>query len=261
MREESWYKWLFIAMFLHVLIIGAFTIPIKGGHKKIDLSSYYSVNLVGEIGGQTPEAAAPPVPAPAQKQVAASRAETKKAKQPPPRHPQSTTKERSLAPVKKQAPRAIAKDDVRWLDKRIREMKNEDTTSIDEKIRQMRKQYMDVSSASKSRGSGLPASGGSTPLDPALGKYEDGVLGIIQDAWYTPPSAKKDLETLVTITVRKDGRITDWQIDQRSGNRAYDEPLTRAIRSIDKLPPIPASLNTDSIDIPIRFHPPGGDVR
>ncbi len=260
MREESWYKWLFIAMFLHVLIIGAFTIPIRGGHKRVDLSSYYSVNLVGDTGGQTPKAAAPPVPAPAQKQVAAPRAETKKAKQLPPRHPQSTTKERSLAPVKKQAPRAIAKDDVRWLDKRIREMKNDDTTSIDEKIRQMRKQYMDVSSASKGRSSGLPSSGGSGSLDPALGRYQADVWGMIQEAWHTPLSAKKDLETLVTITVRKDGRITNWQIDQRSGNRAYDEAVARAIRSIDKLPPIPASLNVDSIDIPFRFLP-GGDVR
>ena len=182
MRDESWHKWFFIAIFFHVLIIGAFSVPIRGGHKQIDLSSYYSVNLVGEIGGQTPKTAAPSMPAQAQKQAPApKKAETKKAKQLPPQHPQSTTKERSLAPVKKQAaPRSTTKDDVRWLDKRIREMKNDDTTSIDEKIRQMRKQYMDVSSASKSRGSGLPASGGSTPLDPTLGKYYNDVWGIIQ---------------------------------------------------------------------------------
>ncbi len=70
-----------------------------------------------------------------------------------------------------------------------------------------------------------------------------------------PLSAKKDLQTEVTITIRRDGRITDWQVDHGSGSRAYDESVTRTLRSIDRLPPIPASLNSDSIQIPFRFHP------
>ncbi len=151
MREENWYKWFFIAMLLHVLIIGAFCIPMKGGHKKIDLSSYYSVNLVGDMGGETPKAAAPAVPAEAKK-PAPTPTEPKKAKPLPPtkakQQPVSTTKTRTLAPIKKEVPPSTAKEDVRRLDKRIRQMQSEDTTSTEEKIRQMQKhvQYMDVSS-------------------------------------------------------------------------------------------------------------------
>jgi len=238
MREESWYKWLFIAMLLHVLIIGAFSIPMRAGRRSIDLSSYYSVNLVGDIGsGAQKPVAAPPQP----------KVETNKAKALPQTHPPSTTKERTLTPVKKQGPQPTTKDDVRWLDKRIREM---------------RKQYMDVSSgAGRGQGSsGLPSSGGSVPLDPALEKYYGDVWEMIRNAWHTPLSAKKELQTLVTITIRKDGLITDWQIDQRSGNRAYDEAVARAIRSIEKLPPIPPSFNSDSIQMGFNFHP-GGEMR
>jgi TonB family protein len=260
MREENWYKWFFIAMFIHALVIGAFSIPLNGRSKKIDISSYYSVNLVGDVGGEAPQAAAPqatkpaPTPPPETKPT--------KAKSLPPA-PTATSKTRTLAPVKKPLPETTEKDDVRRLDKRIREMQNGDTTSIDEKIRQMRKQvqYMDVTSGvGKGQGSGIASSGGSTPLDPALAQYYNEVREKMMTAWHSLYSAKKDLLTAVTITIRKDGRITDWQIDQRSGNRAYDEAVSRTLRSIDRLPPIPTSLNTDSLELGIRFHP-GGDAR
>jgi TonB family protein len=265
MREDNWYKWLFIAMLLHVLIIGAFSVPIKTRGKKIDLSSYYSVNLVGDMGGETPKTAAPAPPAEVKKPSPPQKAEPKTAKPPQPKEkerPTSTTKERSLAPIKKEVPESMTKDDVRRLDKRIREM--QETTSIDDKIREMRKrtQYMDVSrGAGRGQGpSALPSSGGSVPLDPAEAAYQADVWEMIRSAWHSPLSAKKDLQTLVTITIRKDGRITDWQIDQRSESRAYDESVTRTLRSIDKLPPIPASLNMDSIQMSFDFHP-AGDLR
>lgn len=261
MREDNWYKWFFIAMLLHVLIIGAFSVPYKHSGRKIDLSSSYSVNLVGDVGGEAPKAApeaprevARPVPPPPPK------VQPKKAKNLPP-PPVAAPKTRTLAPVKKPMPESTAKEDVRRLDKRIREMRETDTTSIDEKIREMRKkvQYMDVSTGAGKGQAGLGlSSGGSVPLDPALARYYAEVQEAIQAAWHNPLSAKKDLVTLVTVTIRKDGRITDWQVDQRSGNRTYDEAVSRALRSVDKVPPIPPSLNTDSIQLGFRFRPGEG---
>lgn len=71
-------------------------------------------------------------------------------------------------------------------------------------------------------------------------------------------SFKKDLETVVTIKIRKDGRIVDINIEKRSGNRMYDESILRVLRSVDPLPPIPASLNMDTMEIGFRFLP--GDL-
>jgi len=62
---------------------------------------------------------------------------------------------------------------------------------------------------------------------------------------------------VVSIRIRKDGKISDWTIEQRSGNRVYDESVARALRSVGALPPLPPSLNSDYLEIGFNFHPPG----
>lgn len=253
MREESWYKWFFVAMLVHALILVAFSVSIKRPPRKIDIP-YYSVNLVGEIGeaGPEPKAAlsAPPAP-PANK--AAEPSKPKPLPQPKEKERVvSTSKERSLAPVKKKdMPESTTKDDVRRLSERIRQMSQEEST--EEKIKEMKErvQYMDVVAGSKGGASGSKGGSGS-----ASDAYSSEVGRRLYEAWRPPPSAKSDLLTFVTIKIRKDGRITDWQIDQRSGNRMYDEAVTRTLRSVNDLPPIPPSLNTDSIELSFAFHPP-----
>jgi len=252
MREESWYKWFFVAMFLHALILVAFSFSIKTSPRRIDIP-YYSVNLVGDIGGAGSE------PKPALSVPSPKAAEPTKPKPvPPPKEKErvvSTSKERSLAPViKKNVPESTTKDDVRRLDQRIRQMSQNEST--DEKIREMKEhvQYMDVTAKGKGGGSGQKGTGGTA--DSPLFRYQQEVVERLTDAFRPPPSAKGNLQTSVTIKIRKDGRITDWQIDERSGNRIYDEAVARALRSVNDLPPIPSSLNTDTVELAFRFNPP-----
>ena len=66
MNEASWYKWLVISTLLHFAALAAFSIPISKVTRKIDLSSAYSVSLVGDMGGGNkgvgiPKAAEAPV--------------------------------------------------------------------------------------------------------------------------------------------------------------------------------------------------------
>ncbi|MGD0230069.1 MAG: cell envelope integrity protein TolA [Syntrophorhabdales bacterium] len=49
MREDKWFTMFVISALLHVLILGALSIPSRKSTKRIDLTSY-SVNLVGDIG-------------------------------------------------------------------------------------------------------------------------------------------------------------------------------------------------------------------
>jgi len=252
MREESWYKWFFVAMFLHALILVAFSFSIKTSPRRIDIP-YYSVNLVGDIGGAGSE------PKPALSVPSPKAAEPAKAKPlPPPKEKErvvSTSKERSLAPViKKNVPESTTKDDVRRLNERIRQMSQNEST--DEKIREMKEhvQYMDVTAKGKGGGSGQKGTGGTA--DSPLARYQAEVYEKLFEAWRSPPSAKSDLQTDVTIKIRKDGRITNWQIDHGSGNRIYDEAVTRTLRSVNDLPPIPPSLGTDLVELGFTFHPP-----
>jgi TonB family protein len=90
-----------------------------------------------------------------------------------------------------------------------------------------------------------------------LQKYLLDVYEKIKNAWNVPGTAKRELETIVTIKVRKDGRITDINIEKRSGNRVYDESVLRVLRAVEPLPTIPQSLNADSLEIGFRFVPGG----
>ncbi len=148
----------------------------------------------------------------------------------------STTNQRSLAPKKQGAPLETTRDEVRSLDQKIREMRS-------------RTQYMDVSGAKEpvamGKGPSLPgvSAGGAGALDPVLQKYYADVWERIQESWHSPSlSVSKNLLAVVSIKIRKDGRITDWTIEQRSGNRAYDESIARALRSI-RLTAAPAALD------------------
>lgn len=152
----------------------------------------------------------------------------------------------------------------------------EELGRLDERIRDMRRrtQYLDISQGGtggsggggggggSGGGGGLPGSGGGggRPLDPVSQRYMLGVWERIKNAWSLPgmSSYKKSLETVVTIKIRKDGRIVDINMEKRSGNRAYDESILRVLRAVDPLPPIPASLDTDALEIGFRFLP--GDL-
>ena len=271
MKEESWYKFLVISTILHIIVMAAFSVSIKKPYRKFDLSSAYSVGLVGDIrgggGGKgvglpqskpiVEQKSAPEKPAPAPKEKKQISAKHKPV-------PMKTEKE-AVSLSKQKAPPAKAspsKEELSHLEARLRDMKK-------------KTEYLDVSQSKSSHGpekwggggsgggsGGLPGSGegGGRPLDPASQQYMLGVWEKIKNAWGLPGMSKysKTLETVVTIRIRKDGRIVDINIEKRSGNRVYDESILRVLRSVDPLPPIPSSLNTDSLEIGFRFLP--GDL-
>lgn len=271
MREENWYKMFVVALLLHVVLLGAFGFSFKRAARKIDLSSSYSVNLVGNIGpgpSGGSKAVAPPSPPPAAKKASPATAPVEKAapKTKPVLQPKATEKERSIT-ASKTKPKEEPKPATQKKESRPLQASEDEVSSLDEKIRQMRKrtQYMDVGAGKSGAGakgsggnSGLPGlgeGGGSRPLDPALQKYINDIWERIQEAWRSPGLAKKNLETKVSVRIRRDGRIVDFQIDERSGDRVFDETVARTLRSISDLPAFPASLNMPDIEIGFKFHP------
>ncbi|OPX97847.1 MAG: hypothetical protein A4E58_01189 [Syntrophorhabdus sp. PtaB.Bin006] len=274
MKEENWYKFLVVSTILHVFVIGALSIPIKRSAKKLDLSSSYSVGLVGDIGGGggrggargSPKAM--PLPEP--------KAEPEKSAPAP-----KTKKQIAAIPKSKPVPVRAEKEAVSLSKKKVPQKETptrEELSRLEARIRDMKKrtEYLDVSKGrggavgperwggsggSGTGGGGLPGSGngGGRPLDPASQRYLLEVWERIKNAWGLPgmSSSKRNLETIVTIKIRKDGKIVDVNVEKRSGNRIYDESILRVLRSVD-LPPIPSSLGMDSMEIGFRFLP--GDL-
>ena len=257
MREEAWYKMLIISFAIHVFVIAAFSIPFKRSSKRFDALSSYSVNLVGELGGRGGSTGA------------GHAAEKALPEKPVPAKPARVVKK--PAPIKKPA-----KEEVSLSKKKVaarEKTTKEELSRLDERIRDMKKKadYLDVSKTRTAgaggnggTGAGAPglpfgSEGGGKPLDPVTQRYILDIWDKVKSAWGVPGMTyKKDLETIVIIKIRKDGRIVDISVEKRSGNRIYDESILRVLRAVDPLPPIPASLNMDSMELGFRFLP--GDL-
>jgi len=48
-------------------------------------------------------------------------------------------------------------------------------------------------------------------------------------------------------------------VEKASGNRTFDESIKPALRAAEPLPPIPAGLNADFVELGFRFKPEKGE--
>ena len=250
MSEETWYKMLAVSLALHFVVIGAFSIPFKHTRKKIDLSSSYSVNLVGGPGGGG-----------GRKQVAA---EAKKV-------PEKSIPSKQVAPPPaKNKPIPIKKEDLVSLSKKKvpekKDTREDELQSLQEKISNIKKrtEYLDVTRPAKAGpagsgggGTGLAGigEGGGGIVDPLLQKYHNDIHEKIKNSWRKPFNVKKGLETIVGVKIRRDGVVVDIEVVSRSGNRLFDESVMRAIRLGEPYPKIPAGIKDDPVDLGFIFNP------
>jgi TonB family protein len=253
MSEETWYKMLAVSFALHILVVGAFSITFKSKSRRIDLSSSYSVNLVGGPGGGGGGAV----------QKEAARPETKKI----PEKPTPAVKETKPAPVKNK-PIPIKKEDLVSLSKKKvpekKETTEEEFEQVQKKIQNLKKktEYLDV--AKVARGVGGVGSGGFLGtgeggggiVDPLLQKYHMDVVEKIKEAWRKPVFSKRGVsEVVIAVRIRRDGTVVDINPEKTSGNRLYDESVIRAIKAAEPLPRVPAGIKDDPVDLGFTFRP------
>lgn len=248
MSEETWYKMLVVSFALHILFVAAVSIPFKSTKRKIDLSSSYSVNLVGGVGdagGQKVAAEAKTIPG----------------------KPVPAVKEQRPVPAKNK-PIPMKKEDLVSLSKKNvpekAETTKEELDQLQKKIQNLKKktEYLDVAKAARS-GSATSGTGGFLGsgeggggiADPLMQKYHMDVMEKIKEVWRMPAASKKDWETIMVIKIRRDGTVVDIIPEKPSGNRLYDESIRRAIKAAEPLPRIPAAIREDSLELGFRFRP------
>jgi colicin import membrane protein len=253
MSEATWYKMLAVSFALHILVVTSFSIPFKSTKRRIDLSSSYSVNLVGGVGdaGGGPRMAAEPKTIPGK--------------------PVPAVKEAKPVPAKNK-PIPIKKEDLVSLSKKMVPEKTgtteEEREQLQKKIQNLRgkTEYLDVAKSARSGaatsggflgGGGLSGTGegGGGVVDPLMQKYHMDVMEKIKEVWRMPAASKKDWETIMVIKIRRDGVVVDISPEKTSGNRLYDESIRRAIKAAEPLPRIPASIREDSLELGFRFRP------
>jgi TonB family protein len=91
---------------------------------------------------------------------------------------------------------------------------------------------------------------GSGAAGSGSGDYYSLVEGKIRQQWIFPETLDRDLETVVSIRIAKDGGITIEKVEQSSGSPLFDRSVLRAITMAGPLPP---PLN--EMEIGLRFRP------
>jgi len=119
-----------------------------------------------------------------------------------------------------------------------------------------------AAAASRASTSSEAATGGPRTSDQptALEKqYYAAVMARIQAFWSLPEYKKWDpaLKATVVITIEQDGRIAGSFFESGSGDTTFDRFATKALQDVGHLPPIPAAIRKDRLEIGLNFTPGG----
>jgi TolA protein len=110
--------------------------------------------------------------------------------------------------------------------------------------------------------------GGSTGASPAAASQSMGILNQqyyatimahIQQHWQ-PPDVKTwapNLLAIVSITIASDGQIVSQAFEQESGDRLLDQFVLKTLDASNPLPPPPAALQKQRLEVGLRFKPSG----
>jgi colicin import membrane protein len=252
----------FLSMGLHVIAISAMLFLPNLASTKTFYSPVYSVRLVN----------IPPSFTPTGEPKASPSATAQPSVPPPPAVEKPKAKEKakpiSLSPNQKEDTERKITDAI----ERIRQ--RQESKNIDSAIEQIRdqKEARQVSSAIEGirKRVTIGSSGAVETGETGTGGASSGVMSIkfkiyynliwqrIRSVWVLPEEAlggKKNLETIVTIRIAKDGQIEDVQFEKKSGNSYLDDSALRAIKKANPLPPLPPGMGGDKFDVGVRFTP------
>jgi colicin import membrane protein len=100
-----------------------------------------------------------------------------------------------------------------------------------------------------------PASSSSSNL--LESQYLASIFNRLHQFW-TPPEylqQEPNLTTVVVITISLDGKIGEVFFESKSGNRVFDQFVSKTIASAAPMPPIPPALKRQQFEIGLRFRP------
>ena len=92
-------------------------------------------------------------------------------------------------------------------------------------------------------------------------QYHAAIFGKLHQYWSLPEYMQKDtsLTAVVIITIKKNGEIANIIFENKSGDRVFDQFVTKTINSASPLPPIPPAMKKQRYEIGLRFKP--GSIR
>jgi colicin import membrane protein len=106
-----------------------------------------------------------------------------------------------------------------------------------------------------SRSSG--SSSGRKVQSVVLKQYFSLLYDRVHSYWILPEMRKWDrnLETIVVLTIRRDGSIADMQIERRSRDQFFDQFVMKTLESAAPMPRFPTMMSQATIEVGLRFKP------
>ncbi len=88
----------------------------------------------------------------------------------------------------------------------------------------------------------------------SLSLYKLEIESRIKSNWIYPFGIKKNIEAILVVKVRKDGRIMGYRFKKRSNDSLFDSSVIKAIEKSNPLPPFPEGYKKSYEEIEIRFN-------
>ena len=88
--------------------------------------------------------------------------------------------------------------------------------------------------------------------DPVFERYLEEISEKIKTSWVYPAS-QPSAQAIITIKIAKDGKIIDAQVEESSGDSAYDASALRAVQKANPLPPLPSLRYGNPLELGLRF--------
>ena len=92
--------------------------------------------------------------------------------------------------------------------------------------------------------------GGGAPKGSLFDSYYAKITDEIRQEWVYPDMGKKDISSIVAVTIRRDGTITIHGIEKSSGDLLFDRSVLKAVTKASPVSPPPYEM-----EMGIRFYP------
>jgi colicin import membrane protein len=129
-------------------------------------------------------------------------------------------------------------------------VKQPKTTAAPEKQTGLEKQ------AGQASQTGPASQPGDGELNSKMNAYYAMIWSRIKGKWALPQGILSGnvLETVIDVTILRNGAVTGMNFEKRSGNRYFDESAVKAVQKAAPFPPLPAWIGENSLAVGIRFH-------
>jgi TonB family protein len=235
-------RMIFISLLFHVVILSLLFLSPSFPSPKLTFGPVYSVSLVSLPRNVMEQKSASGV---AKELMTANRPEMVLKKQ---LAPSQEVPIRSLETRKKEDP---------TLDKAMEEIRKKAAATGASKQPQVKAAPEKTERVEKTEStSGSASQPGTTEMNAQMRAYYAMVWSRIKGKWALPQGILPGevLETVIDLTILRNGAVTQVNFEKRSGNGYFDESAMKAIRKASPLPPLPAWIGENSLGIGIRFH-------